>query len=142
MAAFDSAAFSTSAFSVLAFDFGSVPPTPPAATAGGGAGRPILQRRKWRENKQAIEEGLQAAYEEIVAARLPQEVMGEVSKLVKPFADKKGRYRSLPKVSEIDWKAMERDAVLARSLVELHARHLVDEYERMLDEEDEILLLH
>lgn len=123
---------------------GNTPPTPGVTVVIGGAGHPIYKRRNWRETKQVIEEGLQSAYEEIVAAGLPVDVMGEAVKIVKPFADKQARFKSQPRAAEIDWKAMERDVKLARRLMEIHAEHVGIERELQLQEEEDelILLLH
>lgn len=116
---------------------------PDPVTVIGGAGRPIYKRRKWRELRQVVDENLQAAYEEIVAAGLPKEVTTEAVKTIKPFADKSARFKSVPKPDDIDWKAMQRDAQLARQLLEIHEEHIGRlAWERLLEEEDEFLLLN
>lgn len=109
----------------------------------GGAGRPVYKRRKWRELRQIVDENLQAAYEEIVEAGLPKEVTAEAVKTVKPFADKEARFKSVPKPSDVDWQAMQRDVELARTLLSIHERYIGRlAWERLLEEEDEILLLN
>ena len=136
---FDSVSFDGS---VGGFDV-DAGPTPSGGSAGGGAGRPIYRRRKWREVRNVIEDGLQAVYEDMIEARLPRDVMGEAVKLVKPFADKKARFKAQPKASEVDWTAMQRDAQLARQLIDIHTRYIADvAWAKMLEEEDEILLLN
>ena len=116
---------------------------PSAADAGGGAGHPVYKRRKWRELRNVIDEGLQSVYREITAAGLPADVMGEAVKIVKPFADKKARFRSTVKPSEVDWTALQRDVELSRRLLELYEQHVGEQaWARMLEEEDEILLLN
>lgn len=126
--------------SVGGFD---VDASPASVGAGGGAGHPIYKRRKWRELRNLVDENLQEAYEEIVAAGLPKEVTAEAVRAVKPFADKSARFKSVPRASEVDWKAMQRDADLARSLLDIHERYIGRlAWERLLDEEDEILLLN
>ena len=114
-----------------------------AVTVAGGAGHPVYKRRKWRELRNVIDEGLQSVYEEIAAAGLPIDVMGEAVKIVKPFADKQARFRSTVKPSEVDWEALQRDATLARRLIEIYEQYVGEvAWARLLEEEDEILLLN
>ena len=127
--------------SVGGFDVDATPA--PTGGAGGGAGRPIYRRRKWREVRNVIDEGLQEVYADMLDAGLPRDVMGEAVKLVKPFADKAARFKKQPKVSEIDWKAMQRDAQLARQLLDIHEAYIGRlAWAQLLEEEDEILLLN
>lgn len=117
--------------------------TPSSAGVGGGAGHPIYKRRKWRELRNVLDEGLQSVYEDLAAAGLPVDVMGEAVKIVKPFADKKARYRSTVNPSEVDWAALQRDAQLSRRLLELYERHMGEiAFARMLEDEDDILLMN
>jgi hypothetical protein len=135
---FDSVSFDGS---IGGFDTDAGPA--PAVGVGGGAGRPIYRRRKWREVRNVIEDGLQAVYEDMLDANLPRDVMGEAVKLVKPFADKAARFKAQPKAAEVDWMAMQRDAELARQLIDIHTRYIADvAWARMMEEEDEILLLN
>lgn len=116
---------------------------PVSVGVGGGSGHPVYKRRKWRELRNVVDESLRAVYEEIIAEKLPASVQREAVKLVKPFADKAARFRSTVRPSEVDWAAMERDAQLARALIEIHERYVAEvAWARMLEEEDEILLLN
>ena len=127
--------------SIGGFDVDASPA--PTGGAGGGAGRHVYRRRKWREVRNIIDDGLQEVYADMLDAGLPRDVMGEAVKLVKPFADKKARFKAQPKASEVDWAAMERDAQLARQLIDIHTRYIADiAWARLLEEEDEILLLN
>ena len=127
----------------LGYGTSGTPPAP-ADEVIGGAGHPVYaRRRKWRELRNVIDEGLQAVYQELAAAGLPVDVMGEAVKIVKPFADKRARFRSTVKPSEVDWAALQRDAELSRRLLEIYEQHVGEQaWARMLEEEDEILLLN
>lgn len=134
---FDSVSFDGS---VGGFDTGVAPVS---VGVGGGSGRPVYKRRKWRELRNVVDEGLQSVYEDIIAAGLPREVTAEAVKAVKPFADKAARFKSVPKASEVDWAAMERDVQLGRTLLEIYEQYVGEvAWARMLEEEDEILLLN
>ena len=130
--------------SIGGFDVDATPA--PGGGSGGGAGyyrRPEYRRRKWREIRNVIEDGLQEVYEDILEAALPKEITAEAVKAVKPFADKAARFKAQPKPSEIDWSAMQRDAELARALIAIHTRYVADvAWARLLEEEDEFLLLN
>lgn len=112
-------------------------------SVAGGAGRPVYRVRKWRETKTVVEEGFQSVFEELSAAELPKDVMGEVVAAVKIHADKQGRYRKIPRLNEVDWKGLEADAKTARRLVDIYEQHVARlAFEQLIEEEDEILLLH
>lgn len=127
----------------LGYGTAGIPPIPVVTTGGAGAGRPIYKRRKWREIKDTLEEGLQEAYADLLRQKLPPGVVTEAASLVKPFADKEARRKTIPRRSEIDWEAMARDAELARQLIDIHARYVTRiAFERLLEDEDEFLMMH
>lgn len=72
--------------------------------------KPTLADRPNEHLRQILDRVVSEYYGEIVASDAPQAVKAEAGKLVKPFADKKGRYKAVPKPAEVDWVALQRDA--------------------------------
>lgn len=114
----------------------------------GGAGHPARidwqgKRRKAtladqpnEHLRQILDRVVSEYYGDIVAADLPQSVKKEAAAIVKPFAEKQARYKSVPKAAEVDWVALERNAEAVASLIRLWNEELA-----LQNEDDEILMI-
>lgn len=116
----------------------------------GGSGHPSVYwqgKRKKRTLQQQPEKHLRHIldrvvaeyYGEIVDADVPASVKAEAGKLVKPYADKKGRFKSVPTVEQIDWNAVQQNADAVGAILRIWS----DEIERRArdDDDDEAILL-
>ena len=77
-------------------------------------------------------------YGEIVASDLPQSVKKEAAAVVKPFADKEARFKSVPPVAQVDWNALQRDADAVSAILRIWSDELA---QREIDDEDEFLMM-
>ena len=92
--------------------------------------------------RQILDRAVSEFYGEIVDADLPKSVKTEAANLVKPFADKKARYKAVPKPAEVDWKALERDAEAVAALIGLWNAELAAKAADEDDDETILMLLH
>jgi hypothetical protein len=124
------------------------PPVPPDNLPMGGAGYPVdwQTKRRKRTLKEQPEKHLRAIldrvvaeyYGEIVASDAPQAVKAEAGKLVKPFADKQARFKFVPPVAQVDWKALQRDSDAVAAIIRIWSDEIA---QRDIDEDDDDILM-
>lgn len=106
-----------------------------------GDGYPIRIQKKKKKHKRindVIDRAMSDLYEDVEAIASPQ-AKKEAASIVKPFATGKVQAGELPSASVIDWAALERNAAAVSALLILWQRQV--EYQRILQEEDEMLIL-
>lgn len=128
---------------------GAVPPVPDEGVAG-GSGYPVnwQGKRRKRTLKEQPEKHLRAIldrvvseyYGEIVEADLPAKVKKEAAAIVKPFADKEARYKSVPPVAQVDWTALQRDAEAVAAILRIWSDELAQR-DIDVDDDDTILMM-
>lgn len=107
-----------------------------------GDGYPIrIQKKKQKKHKRindVIDRAMSELYEEVEATASPQDKQ-QAAEIVRPFAVGKGSVSGIPAVSVVNWAALERNAAAVSALIILWQRQV--EYQRILQEEDEMLIL-
>lgn len=97
----------------MSFDYGLI----------GGAGYPVWRKIPKKSASNDLEKlwKLVASeyYGQIIESDAPQEAKKAAASIVKPFAEKQGKFKSVPKPAEIDWAALERDAEKVSALLKL-----------------------
>tara|TARA_R110000868_G_scaffold201579_5_gene449078 strand:- start:64 stop:507 length:444 start_codon:yes stop_codon:yes gene_type:complete len=126
-------------------DGGSIPPTPTDEVAG-GAGYPVnwqgkrrkltLEEQPEKHLRHILDQVVAEYYGEIVEADVPNSVKAEAAKIVRPFVAKQAQGQRVPKVSAIDWAALQRDISAVSALVRVWSDEVAQE-----DDDDEILLM-
>lgn len=84
--------------------------------------------------RQILDRVIAEYYGEIVDADVPQAVKKEAAAIVKPFADKAARFKSVPAVAQVDWDALQRDADAVEGILQIWSDEVRREQEYNDDE--------
>lgn len=115
----------------------------------GGSGYPVdwqgkrrklsLKEQPDKHLRHILDRVISEYYAEVVNADgVSQEAKKEVAQVVKPYADKKGRFKAVPAAAQIDWAALESNASAVSAILQIWSEEVK---KNDIDDDDDTMMM-